>query len=450
MKIFYLDKRTKRFLLWFTVLFWGLVNLTGALCFAQTGPPVMPTTVSATTVGGGTGAQRGRWQTQPSLTIYEQYSDNVDLLHENQVSAWRTQLIPSISFIRPTPRRQLKLDLNLKLDYRDKDDGTEETFYWYDMYGYLGQEISPRTSYEIVTSFDVGYTESSVEKPFVNVFGATDRSTSFTIGPAIRYKLTRTTLSKLGYKYTRSDYTGSDALDANEHSFALYLEQKLGSRVIADVGGIYNVKTFSDNTGYTDIMIPFGVSLDLIYTQLRLGGVYLNRSFDDPSKSTVTRLGYQLGFGLGGSLLRLKATSVELTYKTNFYNDIFGEPYENQEWRLGVFHAFRKNDVYFYTRYGKNSYMQISDEITYWGGGGSWKYRISNVWSVECRLDYDTYSYQPAGNDYNITRSTVETSYYLSDVWLSGFTYRHTVSTGNQDEANYDENLYAVFLRAVW
>ena len=94
--------------------------------------------------------------------------------------------------------------------------------------------------------------------------------------------------------------------------------------------------------------------------------------------------------------------------------------------------------------------MQISDEITYWGGGGSWKYRISNVWSVECRLDYDTYSYQPVGNGYNITRTTVETSYYLSDVWLSGFTYRHTVSNGNQDEANYDENLYAVFLRAVW
>ncbi len=436
------------YLLMITVVCIGLLALSSGLCFAQS----LPMTTGAEEVA--TVQRKGRWQMQPSLTFYQQYSDNVDLLNEKPVAAWQTQITPSVSFTRPIARRQLKLDMYLKMDYRNKDNGTTESFYWYDIYGYMGHEVSPRLAYDVSASIDVGYTETNVGTPFVNVFGGLTRTNSYTFTPALRYNLTRTTLTKLSYQYNITDYTGADTVDGEEHLWSLYLEQKLGSRIVVDVNGIYDIKNLpheAGNRGYTDILIPFGATFDLTYTKVRLGGVYLVRSYRDTANYTnENRLGFQLGFELGGKLLRLKATSVELNYNTRYYNDLYGDPYENQELKLGVYHAFRKFDVYFYLRGGNNIYLQKDYEVAYNGLGGLWKWKVNNLMDIEFRLDLDNYDYTPENRDYSILRGTVEWSYYVYDWLMTGLSVRHTQSSSSITQGNYDENVYAIFARAVW
>ena len=388
---------------------------------------------------------------QPSLSVYTQYSDNVDLAHDNEVGAMRYQITPGLSFIRPSPRRQMKFDLNLKADYRDKDNGDEDSLFWFDTYGYLGREVSPRTAYELTASFNAGYTESNIKAPFQNVFSSVDRSTSFTIGPAMRYNITRTTTSKWGYNYTRSSYSGDGTADAQEHVLSMELNQQVGSRIMLDLGGLYNTKQFSDSTrNYKDLMIPFGVSFDLTYLKVRVGGLYLKRYFKDNRTKTERRLGSQLGVELGGNLLRLKATSVDINFSTNYYNDIYGQAYTNEEIQLEAFHAFRKFDAHFYYRIGRNKYMQRPDRIDYSSYGMLWKWRVNNAFNLEIREDYDIYEYTPSGSNYDISRTSLESTHYLTDVLLVGVGYRYTTSDSNVTAGNYKENLYSIFARAVW
>ncbi|MBI5789494.1 MAG: hypothetical protein HZA78_11650 [Candidatus Schekmanbacteria bacterium] len=398
-----------------------------------------------------TAAQGGRWQIQPSLSFYQQYSDNIDLAYRNPLGAWRTEIIPGVSFIRPLPRKQLKFDLNLKLDHREKENGVSETFSWYDIYGYAGHEVSPRLSYELSGNLNAGYTENNIGKPFINVFSSVNRSVGLTFSPGLKFQLTRTTLTKASYSYTLTQYAGSGAVNATEHTLSLYLEQKFGSRVVVDIGGIYSIKTLSNNAGYKDFMIPVGITMDLTYTKIRIGWIYLIRNFNQQSGlQNTNKLGFQVAAELGGTLLRLRATTVELNYSTSYYQDLYGDPYENQEARLGVYHAFHDFDVYAYTRYGNNIYIQKQDKVNYYGAGTNVKYRISALSAVAVGLDYDNYNYTPAGRDYTITRGTIDYTYYLYEWILTGVSYRRTTSTSSTIEGNYTENLYALFVRAVW
>lgn len=438
--------------LWGVIVLFGMINFSGVFCFAQVLPE---TSGEEEQVAAGKGA---RWQMQPSFVFYQQYSDNVDLRSESPVGAMRTEIIPSLTFIRPLPRKQMKVNLDFKLDYRNKDNGVSEALYWYNMYGYMGHELSPRTSYEVSSTLSLGYTENSVGTPFVNVFGGVSRNMFFNVVPAIRYNLTRNTLIKSSYEFAITSYSKETALDAYENILSFTVEQKVGSRIKFDGGGIYAIREFSNNTGYNELRVPFGLTFDMTYANVRLGGLYLMRSYDqdpgaraDQQRQDVTRLGFNIGADLGGKLLRLKSTSVELIYSTNYYHDLQGYPYENQEARIALYHAFRKFDVYFYGRLGSNTYIDPrNEEISYVGLGGLWKWKINNLMDIEFRFDMDDFDYKPAGNTYTITRMTVDYSYRITDLWELGLTYRNTSSTSNNNSGNYDENLYAIYAKAVW
>jgi len=138
------------------------------------------------------GVRRGkRWQYQPSLSFYEQYSDNVDLLEDNKVTAFITEISPGVTMLLPSPRRQVKADMNLKFDYRKRSDGKTESLYWYSLWGYVGQQYSPRTTYEVSASYDITYAEKDLKQPFTGVFSSLTRADTFSIEPGLGYNLTK-------------------------------------------------------------------------------------------------------------------------------------------------------------------------------------------------------------------------------------------------------------------
>ncbi len=401
--------------------------------------------------------EKGRWQILPSVSLYEQYTDNVDLNDLEKVSAFITEFSPGIMFELPSPRRQLRINTNLKLDNRFRSDGNMETLYWYNFWGYLGHQYSPRTTYELNLGYDIYYSEMDISAPFIDVFGALTRSNVFYIQPGLSYDITKTTNAKFGGRYGFSTYESEDGVDGTNMEFSLYLTQKVGSRIVVAGGYIYRDVSYSNETGYQETEIPMNLRLDLTYIQLNLKATYITRDYQSRAGDLAEPLGsqslffYGIGFQLGGQVLKLRSTTVELNYETKIYDDLYGFPYENQELRLSVYHAFKKYDFYSDIKYGLNTYIASEDKITYVGAAVGLKWYVSDRAHMGFNLDYTTYDYQfEEAHTYDLITGSIDYSHRIYD-WLSaGLGYGYRASTSDAEEGNYTENSLSLFARATW
>jgi hypothetical protein len=404
---------------------------------------------------------KGRWQITPSISLYEMYTDNVDLVSEDPVGSYITEFSPGLLFQLPSSRRQIRINTDLKLDYRNRDDGDVETLYWYNFFGYLGHQYSPRTIYELNIGYDIYYTETDISAPFVNVFSEMTRSDVFYIQPGVSYNVTKTTTAKLGARYGFSKYKEPTAPDAEDMEGSLFVTQKVGSRITVGTGYTYRTLSQENETGYTEHQIPIQLSLDLTYIQLNLKSAYVTRSYEsragypDKSFSDETFFLYGVGFELGGQLLRLRSTTLELNYETNYYDDIYGYPYENQELRVSLYHAFKKFDFYTDIKYGINEYTQRDDEITYWGIGSGLKWYATSKAYMNFNLDYTNYDYQLLGvaggaSTYDVINGSIDYNYSIYDWLYVGLGYGHRESSSSVDTGNYSENFYSLFAKATW
>jgi hypothetical protein len=400
----------------------------------------------------------GHWQFTPSISLYQQYSDNIDLSFDEPVGAMITEISPGFLFKLPSPRKEIRITTNLKMDYRSRDDGIVESLYWYEFSGYLGHQYSPRTAYELDMGYDIYYTEVDLGSPFVNVFGALTRSDVFYIKPGLRYNVTKTTIARVGLKYGFSTYADPSGVDGENIEGELYVTQRLGSRISVGTGMVYRSISYANATGYTESEIPVEVSMDLTYTLLKIKTAFVSRSYEEsagPGEAPFvdeTFFLYGLGFELGGQLLKLRSTTLELNFENNYHDDMYGNPYENQEIRLSAYHAFKKFDFYTDLKFGSNAYTQTKDTISYYGTALGLKWFISNKSSMNFTADYNSYSYDVSGvsSSHDIISTSLDYSYNLYD-WLSlGVAGGHRQSSSDLEEGNYTENLYSFFAKAVW
>ena len=143
--------------------------------------------------------KKKKWQIRPSLSFYEHYSDNIELACDScgdPVSGFKTQIIPVISALLPSKRKQIRIDYSMRMDYRTRSDNTKKALYWMDLDTYYGHELSPRTSFEVVFGGDVTYTNQELGAPFMDAFSSLTRATSLEFAPGIRYRLGKKTLIK--------------------------------------------------------------------------------------------------------------------------------------------------------------------------------------------------------------------------------------------------------------
>ncbi len=402
--------------------------------------------------------KEGHWYFMPSLSLYEQYTDNIDLNYQDEVGAFITEFSPGLLIQYPSPRKSIRLITKLKLDHRARDDGEKETLYWYNLWGYWGHQYSPRTTYELNAGYDIYYTEKDLSSPFVNVFDALTRSTVFNIKPSLSYDITKTTNAKLGLQYALTEYELSDALDREDMGATLFTTQSVGSRIKLGLGYSYYSTLYDNGTGYTENQIPIDVFLDLTYIQLKISTAYIDRTYEKNMTSPTGEvlkdqklMLYGISFDLGGQLFKLRSTSVELYFKNSFYDDLYGFPYENQETRLGVYHALKKYDFYTDLKYGINKYFQSNNKITYWGGSTGLKWYASDRLYANGAIDYTDYQYDfEEEAAYDVITANIDCGYRVYD-WLNiGAGYGLRRSTSDVPEGDYIENSFALFAVATW
>lgn len=402
-------------------------------------------------------AQKGnKWQISPSLSFYEHYSDNIELDCDScgdAVSGFKTQIIPGVIFLLPSKRRQIRIDYNMRMDYRTRSDDQNKALYWLDLNTYLGHELSPRTSYEMVLAYDITYTNPELGSPFADAFSALTRANVLEFAPGIRYRLGKKTLTKGGLSYIDVTYAAEDAVDSTEYSGSGYIERKFGDRLAIGIGAIYTDKTFSNETGYTEMEIPIEIDLNLTYFKLSITPTYYTRTAEGDAEGIGegSHILWGLGFDLGGKLFKLRKTTFNVAITSDIHDDMFGNAYIVQEIKIKAFHVLKKADVYNEIKYGQNSYIDTDNSASFYGLAVSAKWYITKKKTLEGKLDYTDYSYEGlVTGTYTIITAELNYGHNLRDWLFLGVGIGRRQSSSDVDEGNYAENYFGFFARANW
>jgi hypothetical protein len=400
--------------------------------------------------------KKKRWQIRPSLSFYEHYSDKIELNCDtcgDPVSGFKTQIIPGVTFLLPSKRRQIRIDYNMRMDYRTRSDNTNKALYWLDLDTYLGHELSPRTSYEMVFGYDITYTNPELGSPFADAFSAMSRANVLEFAPGIRYRLGKKTLTKGSLSYIDVSYASEDGVDSTEMSGAGYIERKFGTRVSINIGAVYTDKTFSNETGYTEMELPIGISLNLTYFKLAISTSYYTRTpeGDGEGLGEGSQILWGLGFDLGGKLFKLRKTTFKVDISSNIHDDMYGIAYIAQQIKIKAFHVLKKADVYNEIKYGQNSYIDVDDTVSYYGVALSAKWYMTKKKTLEGKLDYTDYTYEGTlTGSYTIITAELDYGHKLRDWLYIGVGIGRRQSSADTDDGSYAENYFGFFAKADW
>jgi hypothetical protein len=399
--------------------------------------------------------KKKKWQISPSLSFYEHYSDNLQLTCDScgdAISGFKTQIVPTVSFLLPSKRRQIRIDYTMRMDYRMQSEQSK-SLYWIELDTYLGHELSPRTSYEVVFGYNVTYTNEDLGAPFVDAFGAMSRATVMQLAPGIRYRLGKKTLTKGSLSYLSVDYASELGVDATETAGAGFIERKFGTRVNINVGAIYTIKTFSNQTGYTEMEVPFGITLNLTYFKLSISPSYYIRTAEGDGEGLGQggHILWGVGFDLGGKLFKLRKTTFKIDISSDINDDMFGFAYISQQVKLKAFHVLKKADFYNEIKYGQNSYIDMEDSVSYYGLALSCKWYMTKKKTLEWKVDYTDYTYEGSQvGTYTVITAEVDYGYKMRDWLYIGTGIGRRQSSSDVDEGNYAENFFAFFAKADW
>ncbi|MFQ5646077.1 MAG: hypothetical protein ACE5GM_04030 [bacterium] len=407
-----------------------------------------------------------KWQWRPTFAFYEHYSNNVNLSSDTPIAGYRTQIIPAVSAILPSKRRQIKVNMNLKLDMRSQDDGLVRNLHWIALNGYWAHELSPRTSYEVSSAYDITYTTSDLGVPWFGAFGETTRADFMSFAPSLRYRISKKTFVKIGASYRSISYTDPDGADGTQFDFAGTINRKFGNRLTIQTGLNYRQKEFSNQTGYTQMTVPINIVMDLTYFKLNLGTQVLNRT---SSQSNASGVGarkkpyflWGLGFDLGGKLFKFRNTTFNIKLTNDIYEDLFGYAYIKQEFKLMSFHILKKVDIYNEVKYGQNNYVSPNpqngiDNISYYGYQGSLKWYMTKKKSLKGRIMYTMYDYVYvarsgfADNSFTVMSMDVTYNQQVRDWLYAGLSFGTRNSSSPQPSGNYGEYFAGLFLKSSW
>ena len=153
---------------------------------------------------GGAQSEGAEFTIRPSITVSEEYDDNIFLTRDDRVADYITRILPSVNIHYKTPRWEWTLDDTFSWWYY-AERGNSENFN-------NGSLTSKLVVIENFLYLDVNDIYSSVvlnpRKPSTETNLATNRSDSnnLVLSPYIKYQLTPASVLTTGYRYTNIWY----------------------------------------------------------------------------------------------------------------------------------------------------------------------------------------------------------------------------------------------------
>lgn len=201
------------------------------------------TVFSAAGIAGG-----GEFSFQPSISVSEEYNDNIALSNENKKEDYITRFLPSISFKYEAPL--WKLDASYLYDYRYYAKGNRENETAHNINANGNVEIFKNLLFLNVSdeykkvSLDVtrDYTKESL---FAN---QSDRNI-FTLNPYFIFRASSLTTIKTGYIYADTWYKDPAAVDKTDHTAYVEASHELSQKMTLN-GGFRHIKQDSKKNDF--------------------------------------------------------------------------------------------------------------------------------------------------------------------------------------------------------
>ncbi len=170
----------------------------------------------------------------PSISLREEYNDNIFLTAYDEEGDFLTSISPAIDLTYVTRRLDLSLDYRLNFDFyahnSDRDDIRQ--------LGRLESTLSPYRGIFFIRVSDVfARVPIDVRRPVAldNILTNTTDSNRFIVNPYLEYPLSGTFLARVDYTYENIWYEEEEGDDAENNSATLSFIKELSSKMTASL-----------------------------------------------------------------------------------------------------------------------------------------------------------------------------------------------------------------------
>ena len=254
----------------------------------------------------------------PSITLQEEYTDNLFLTDNNEQEDWITTVEPGISLSYDGRPVNLAIDYSLRYQfYKNNDDldsfenaqrGTAAANFFSGRPFTLS--VSGTISRETLDERD----NNTDENELVN------KSTVYqlSVTPQYRLQISESFSLVFSYSYDRTDYVDPLGNDSEDHTGRLSLVKQLSTNTEISANYSYTVHQSEDDEEYDEQSYTLGLNQQLgPRTRIRLEGGYSTVEFDtglgDETTNWLVDLSYQLTAPLTLSLIYTQDFSVTAT-----------------------------------------------------------------------------------------------------------------------------------------
>ena len=377
---------------------------------------------------------------KPSVTLREEYDDNIFLTKDNRVDDFITKVIPSISIKYKTPIWDL---------------GLNETFYWWyyakQARGYYSNDaniISKLTVIKNLLYFDVTDTYSSVilnprgPSTTENLNVNRSDSNTFNASPYVKYQLDPATAVTAGYAYTDIWYRSSDGVNRQQHKGFLSIQHAFNPKVNILLGAEYVEDRPKNTEPENDQTAVFTTVLYNIDPRTSFEGTAGYRMFTFEDSADQNKPFYDVGV-----VYRLpQKGKIQLRASQLFSASATQGIVETALQKLTVSYgeAFSvEGSVY----HSKDNYFEIgqTNEATGFLAGLTYAPNPRRTYRVSGGYERD--KYLPGDERRSIYLASAGVDYRLSAKVILGIAYAYNRSTGQLETNNYIDNIVLLQLR---
>lgn len=194
----------------------------------------------------------------PSITISEEYTDNVFVTRDNQRGDFITRLLPGVAIKYGAPFWDWNIGYNLDYRYYARDSRNED--FTHNLAGKGNLRVLDNFLYLDVSdtyhrvSLDVNR-DVTTESLFVN---QSDQNI-LSLSPYIIFQPLANLSLKSGYQYTKATYSGSSAVDIEEHSAFLMTAHELTPKSTFFTNFAYTHDATSQDVAYSRFTPSAGI-----------------------------------------------------------------------------------------------------------------------------------------------------------------------------------------------
>ncbi|MBI5408110.1 MAG: TIGR03016 family PEP-CTERM system-associated outer membrane protein [Nitrospirae bacterium] len=395
-----------------------------------------------------------RLEITPSVSLREEYNDNIFLSRNEKDDDYITTITPAVSF-QYAPNKLLDLDLDYKLNFRFYGDHNE----FNDTSLRDSQNASFQAKSQPLNYLYLDVTDTyqrvpiDVRKPSAEgneIINVTESNMAF-VSPYIKYPLTPSFLSTIGYEYNNKWYR-TELRDSVSHAAFLTLGKTFSSKLNMDLKYRY-YKFFTDTLEGSDVIRDYDShrgSLMLTYQAsqyFKVDGEVGESKFDyssgNDSKGTFWNVSSDYDFR------NANVTSLGLSYGTSFKDSPLSGVFRSREADLS-FKTGRVLVLEINPYYSKDTFLRT--DRTDWTTGVKIDLArpLTETLALSLNGKWEKHKFLPEDERVRKYGAGGELNYKVSKSITAGIGYKYNCRNSNNDEEDFNNNIVWLLAKAVF